>query len=70
MPDWRSGRLWRTVGYMASAAWMLLVLAVTNGDVQHPFFNTIFIVPLVGWVVGLVVARVIARLQQRPRNDR
>jgi hypothetical protein len=44
---------------------MLLVLAVTNGDVRHPFFNTIFIVPLVGWVVGVVVARLIVRIHRR-----
>ncbi len=63
--DWQSRRTWMTVGYVASAAWMLLVLAVTNGDVADPFFNTIFLVPLTGWVIGLVLARIIVYLRDR-----
>ncbi len=63
--DWQSRRLWMTVGYVGSAGWMLLVLAVTNGDVSDPFFNTIFLVPLTGWVVGLVIARIVVYLRDR-----
>ena len=46
---------------------MLVVLAVTNGDVAAPFFNTIFLVPLAGWVIGLVIARVV--VYRRNRRD-
>ncbi len=67
-PEWRSRRFWMTVGYVGSAAWMLVVLAVTNGDVGAPFFNTIFLAPLAGWVIGLVIARVVVYL--RNRRDR
>jgi hypothetical protein len=66
--EWSSRRLWMTVGYVASAAWMLLVLAMTNGNVRDPFFNMIFIVPLAGWVIGLVIARVVVAV--RNRRDR
>ncbi len=64
-PDWHGRRFWMTAGYIASAAWMLLVLAVTNGDVAHPFFNTIFLVPLGGWIFGLLIARVVVHLRDR-----
>lgn len=68
---WQSRRFWMTIGYVGSAAWMLLVLAVTNGDVGHPLFNTIFLVPLAGWVAGLVIARVVVYLRnRRNRNQR
>lgn len=63
--EWRSRRFWVTVGYTGSAAWMLLVLAVTNGDVGHPFFATIFLVPLAGWIIGLVIARVVVYARNR-----
>lgn len=63
--EWSSRRLWMTVGYVGSAAWMLFVLAMTNGDVRDPFFNTIFIVPLAGWVIGLVIARVVVSVRNR-----
>jgi len=66
--EWQSRRFWMTVGYVGSAAWMLLVLAVTNGDVSDPFFNTIFLVPLAGWVIGLVIGRIFVYL--RSRRDR
>lgn len=62
---WQSRRFWITVGYAGSAAWMLLVLAVTNADVSDPFFNTIFLVPLAGWVLGLVIARLVVYLRDR-----
>lgn len=63
--EWRTRRFWMTAGYVVSAAWMLLVLAVTNGDVRHPFFDTIFLVPLTGWVIGLVIARLAVYLRDR-----
>ena len=63
--EWSSRRLWMTVGYVGSAAWMLFVLALTNGDVRHPFFDMIFIVPLAGWVIGLAVARVVVHVRNR-----
>jgi hypothetical protein len=54
--DWRGRRLWQGVGYFASAAWMVYVLAVSGGDVEHKLFDYIFIVPIGMWAVGLAVA--------------
>lgn len=60
-PDWRDRDTWIRVGYGLTALWMLMVVVVTEADPRHPFFNTIFLVPLGGWILGLVVARLIAR---------
>ncbi len=64
--DWRDRGIWHPVGYGLTALWMLLVVTVTEADPRHPFFNTIFIVPIGGWVLGLLLARLIAR--RRPRD--
>jgi len=64
--DWRNRGIWHPVGYGLTALWMLLVVMVTEGDPRHPFFNTIFIVPLAGWILGLLLARLTAR---RPPRD-
>ena len=48
---------WITIGYVLTAGWMVFVLAKTKGDMGHPFFDTLFIVPLAGWIVAAVVAR-------------
>ena len=60
--DWRSRKLWHGLGYASSAAWMLYVVVATGNDVSHPLFNYIFIVPLAGWVAGLVIAKLLARV--------
>jgi len=57
--DWRSAKVWQAVGYALTAAWMLFVIVRTDGDPAHPFFNTIFLVPIGGWIVGIALARVI-----------
>ena len=64
--DWRRRETWTAVGYALTAAWMLFVLWRTGGDVSHPLFQHIFIVPLVGWIVVLVLARIVRAL----RGDR
>lgn len=58
--------LWHRIGYILSAIWVGGVLYVTDGNVRHPLFNYIFIVPLVGWVVGLLIARLFSRRKQTP----
>jgi hypothetical protein len=62
--DWRDRGLWHPIGYALTAAWMLVVVVVTESDPAHPFFDTIFIVPITGWILGLAIARLIGR---RPR---
>jgi len=59
--DWRSQRLWHTAGYVVSAAWMVFVLVVSEGQITHPLFDYIFIVPLGIWIVGLAIARLLRR---------
>jgi hypothetical protein len=51
------------VGYGLTAAWMVGVLVYTDGDFRHPVFDTLFIVPLAAWVVGLTVARLVRRFR-------
>lgn len=65
--DWRSRKLWHGIGYVGSAAWMVYIVMATGNDVSHPLFNYIFIVPLAGWIGGLVAARLLARVLPPPR---
>ena len=58
---WRSRSFWQPVGYGLTALWMIGILSITQEDVRHPLFSLIFVVPLAGWIIGIVVARVIAR---------
>lgn len=60
--DWRGRRLWQGIGYFASAAWMVTVLAVTGGDIGQPLFDYIFIVPIGLWAGGLAVAWLIRKV--------
>jgi hypothetical protein len=60
-PFWRSRRLWRPLGYALTVGWMIYVLAATGADRSHPLFDTIFIVPLAGWILGLVTAWALRR---------
>ena len=61
--DWRSRQFWMIVGYIGSAAWMAFVLVRTGGNVEDPFFELIFVVPLAAWIAGLVLARIIRALR-------
>ncbi len=52
---------WITVGYGLTAAWMLYVLSKTGGDMRHPFFDYLFIVPLAGWIAAAIMVRLLRR---------
>ena len=69
MLDWRSRRLWQGIGYAASAAWMLGIVIITGNDTGHPLFRYIFIVPLAGWILGLLVARYLLPPRPPDRTD-
>lgn len=56
-----SGVYFKIFGYILTAAWVGFVLAVSGGDSNHPLFDYIFIVPLAGWIIGMLVARFIAK---------
>ena len=64
--DWRSSKLWHRIGYAATAIWMIGVLAVTDSDPNHPLFRYIFIVPLGGWLLGILIARFVTPPPDRP----
>ncbi len=67
MDDRRPGRSrWHTVGFYLTAAWLLLVVAVSGGDRSHALFDYIFIVPLAGWTAAVLVNRI----NQRRRGGR
>lgn len=57
---------WIRIGYALSAIWMVGVLIVSGGSPKHPAFDYIFIVPLAGWVVAILIARLIWRRPGRP----
>ncbi len=63
--DWRGRRLWQGAGYIASAAWMVYVVASTGGRVEEPLFNYIFIVPIGIWTAGIGGAWLVKRLAGR-----
>ncbi|MCW8970081.1 MAG: hypothetical protein OQK23_02380, partial [Rhodospirillales bacterium] len=50
---------WVRAGYVFTVGWFLVVLYVTGGDQNHPFFDTIFMVPLAVWIVGVLVAHLL-----------
>ena len=58
-----SRRFWQPLGYALSAAWMVGILIVTDGNSRAPLFNYIFIVPLIGWAVGIALGFLIRRLR-------
>jgi len=60
------GQLWRGIGYGLTAAWMVGILVATGSDPAHPWFDYIFIVPLVGWIVGVGVSRLAGERRQPP----
>ena len=64
--DWTGRRLWHRIGYALTAAWMVYVIYATGKDVEHPLFAYIFVVPLAGWIAGLVVASLIKRRRRAP----
>ena len=59
-PEGTGGIPWNKIGFALTAVWMVVVLAITGGRVTHPFFDYIFSVPLVTWIVALIVGRLLA----------
>ncbi|MCW9033405.1 MAG: hypothetical protein OQJ97_04230 [Rhodospirillales bacterium] len=51
---------WTRIGYLFSAAWIAFILMKTEGDMSNPWFDSIFLVPLGAWALGLLVARLIS----------
>ncbi|MDH3234214.1 MAG: hypothetical protein OEQ29_11900 [Alphaproteobacteria bacterium] len=64
--DFKDRETWTRIGYVLSVIWMVGVLVVSGGKATHPAFDYIFIVPLVGWILGLLIARFIWRGPSRP----
>jgi hypothetical protein len=56
-----NGVYFKIMGYLLTAGWVGFILAASGGDSSHPLFDYIFIVPLVGWIIGMLVARVIVK---------
>ena len=64
-PEERRPFPWMRVAYVATAGWMLVVLAVTNADPGHPFFDYIFSVPLAAWIGAVVVSQIVRTWRKR-----
>jgi hypothetical protein len=56
-----NGVYFKIMGYLLTAGWVGFILAASGGDSSHPLFDYIFVVPLAGWIIGMLVARIIAR---------
>ncbi|MBO6806195.1 hypothetical protein [Thalassospira sp.] len=56
-----NGVYFKIVGYVLTAGWVGFILAASGGDSSHPLFDYIFIVPLAGWIIGMLIARVVAK---------
>ena len=57
------------VGYVLTAAWIVMVVVETDGDMAHPLFNYIFLVPLTGWIVAMIVVGTIKALMGRKKQQ-
>ena len=51
----------KIMGYLLTAAWVGFILAASGGDTNHPLFDYIFVVPLACWIIGMIIARIIAK---------
>ena len=59
---WRSRQFWHRIGYALTALWMICILIIAKNDVLHPLFDYFFSVPLAGWILGLIAARIVSRV--------
>jgi hypothetical protein len=66
---WRSRTFWHPVGYALTAIWMMAILAITGNNVRDPLFDYFFSVPLAGWILGLIAARVVNRFWPTESDD-
>ena len=55
------------VGYVLTAAWIVMVVMETDGDMEHPLFNYIFLVPLAGWIVAMIGAGTVKVMMGRKK---
>ncbi|RCK26526.1 hypothetical protein TH8_07290 [Thalassospira profundimaris] len=56
-----NGVYFKIMGYLLTAGWVGFILAASGGDTAHPLFDYIFVVPLAGWIIGMIVARIIVK---------
>lgn len=59
---WRSKIFWHRIGYGLTSIWFVFILWKSGADPSHAWFRYMFIVPLAGWVLGLVVAAIVRRI--------
>ena len=55
------------VGYVLTAAWIVMVVMETDGNMEHPLFNYIFLVPLAGWIAAMIGAGTVRVLTGRKK---
>ena len=55
------------MGYGFTAIWVVFILYKTDGNMEDPWFDGIFLVPLAVWAVGLFIARIVSR-RSLPEN--
>lgn len=56
---------WVKVGYLLTAIWMCLILFITGGQLSHPYFRYIFIIPIIAWIVVKVIITIFEKMKNR-----
>jgi hypothetical protein len=51
----------KILGYLLTAVWIVYILMVTKGDMKQPMFDYIFVVPLAGWIIGMIIAHFVRK---------
>lgn len=64
--NWRERTTWVRAGWLATALWVIYVLEASRLDRSHPLFNYIFLVPLAGWTLALVLERLVRGRKPKP----
>ncbi|SLN47777.1 hypothetical protein [Oceanibacterium hippocampi] len=59
--DIRDKTTWSRVALIGTVLWLTYVTMETGGDLHHPLFDYVFIVPLALWIGVVIIKQVIDR---------
>ena len=63
---WRERTTWVRAGWVATVLWIIYVWEESKFDPEHPLYNYVFLVPLAGWTVALIVERILRGKRPKP----
>jgi len=59
--DWRKKKTWDALALVLTLGWLIFIAAETQGDLNHPMANLMFIVPIGIWGVVIAIKRLLLR---------